>query len=193
MAFIGLDLSLTATGVAVISEASVEHYTLSPPKGVVGPERLDWFQRKVCDLMGCIPDGVAVEGYSYGSQHSQAHKIGELGGTVKLLLYQDFVPTILVPPSCVKKFTTGKGTAPKGTMIMQVFKRWGIECKDDNQADAVALAKMSEAYFFGPMSTLTDFQKAAMQGVELLPSKERAKAPVRLRTRHPDATGCKRS
>jgi len=44
----------------------------------------------------------------------------------------------------LKKFATGKGTGQKSIVVREVFKRWGIDCKDDNQADACVLAHLAE-------------------------------------------------
>ena len=42
----------------------------------------------------------------------------------------------------IKKFLTGKGNAKKNLMLMNVYKKYGIECSDDNQADAFTGAKL---------------------------------------------------
>jgi Holliday junction resolvasome RuvABC endonuclease subunit len=41
----------------------------------------------------------------------------------------------------IKKFATGKGNAPKEDVIAAV-KVWGFNPKDDNEADAIALARL---------------------------------------------------
>ena len=43
----------------------------------------------------------------------------------------------------LKKYATGKGTAKKQEMLLQIYKRWGVEFNDDNAADAYALARLA--------------------------------------------------
>jgi Holliday junction resolvasome RuvABC endonuclease subunit len=39
----------------------------------------------------------------------------------------------------IKKHATGSGKASKDEMIEAAWRRWGVRCKDDNQADAIAV------------------------------------------------------
>jgi hypothetical protein len=54
---------------------------------------------------------------------------------------------VTVVPSSVKKFATGKGTADKPDMRMELYKRTGIDQKDDNQVDAFWMREMVLNYF----------------------------------------------
>jgi hypothetical protein len=47
-----------------------------------------------------------------------------------------------VPPMTLKKYAAGKGNAKKQEMLLQIYKRWGIEFNDDNAADSYALARL---------------------------------------------------
>lgn len=86
-------------------------------------------------------DDVAMEGYAFGSQ--MANMLGELGGMVKLSLLDFGIYPLIVPPTNLKKYVTGKGNGvPKSQMLLQVYKVWGIEFTDDNAADSFALAKL---------------------------------------------------
>jgi crossover junction endodeoxyribonuclease RuvC len=46
---------------------------------------------------------------------------------------------VLVTPSQLKKFVTGKGNADKSVVMKEVYKRFSIDTDDDNTADAVVL------------------------------------------------------
>jgi hypothetical protein len=48
-----------------------------------------------------------------------------------------------IPPMTLKKYAAGKGNAKKQEMLMQIYKRWGIEFNDDNAADAYALGRLA--------------------------------------------------
>jgi crossover junction endodeoxyribonuclease RuvC len=91
---------------------------------------------------------VAMEGYAYGSQ--MAHMAGELGSLVKLELHHWFYDEpnarypLIVVPSQVKKYVTGKGMGvKKNQILMHTYKKWGIEFDDDNAADSYALARIA--------------------------------------------------
>lgn len=83
---------------------------------------------------------LAIEGYAHGSRFNR-EKLGELGGLVKLAWF-DFSESapLIVPPTVLKKYTTGKGTAKKGDMVKAVNEKWSADIKNDNLADAYALA-----------------------------------------------------
>jgi Holliday junction resolvasome RuvABC endonuclease subunit len=89
---------------------------------------------------------IAMEGYAYGSQ--MANMAGELGATVKLTVYTAYnVHPLIVPPTTLKKYVTGKGNGvKKSQMMLSVYKKWGVELLDDNAADAYALAKIASKH-----------------------------------------------
>jgi len=85
---------------------------------------------------------VAMEGYAFGSQ--MANTLGELGGLVKLAVYDRYgIQSLVVPPTNLKKYVTGKGTGvQKNQMLLHMYKKWGVEFTDDNAADSYALARL---------------------------------------------------
>lgn len=153
---IGIDQSLTGFAVSVIDVLEPTWYKTwvykSPNKGV---QRLadifEWFQDKLdfLETNGNSVYDIAMEGTVLQSQ--AASVLGELAGIVKLSLYDYFgtlADTILrtplqVPPMTLKKFVAGKGNAKKQEMLMQIYKRWGVEFNDDNAADAYGLARIA--------------------------------------------------
>lgn len=84
--------------------------------------------------------------------------MGELGGVVRVALTEQEIGWLEVPPARVKKFCTGKGNAPKDIMIQQVYKRWGVECKNSDEADAFVLAQIGLAVAAG-VDGLTQYQR----------------------------------
>jgi Holliday junction resolvasome RuvABC endonuclease subunit len=107
------------------------------------------------DSQSCRVTDIAMEGTVLAS-HS-ALKLGELAGLVKLTIWDYFdanlnsvIPyeeylrrPLQVPPMTLKKYATGKGTAKKQEMLMQIYKRWNVEFNDDNAADSYALARLA--------------------------------------------------
>ena len=87
-----------------------------------------------------------MEGTVLASQ--AALVLGELSATVRLAIY-DMYPEedhrrypLKVPPMTLKKYASGKGNAKKQEMLLQIYKRWGVEFNDDNAADSYALARL---------------------------------------------------
>ena len=80
----------------------------------------------------------ASQGYKSGAaaelQMNMTGRVQEIAAAMKI----EFVS---VPPTTVKKELTGKGNASKDLMKKFAAKILGRECEDDNEADAVALAK----------------------------------------------------
>ncbi len=146
----GLDLSLNHTGL-VVAETGMEWRVLddSPvitPKKLRGIERLQFLRDTICEVFDEYDaEIVLMEGYGFGAKN-QAHSLGEAGGVVKLAIGEMEVPVVIVPPSVLKKFLTGKGNAKKDLMILNVYKKWAYETEDDNTADAYTLARFAYHY-----------------------------------------------
>ena len=67
---------------------------------------------------------------------------------------------MLVPPTVLKKFVTGKGNSKKDEMRLGAYKRWAFEDKSDDVVDAYCLAQMG-LYKHG-LSLPTNAQKEAI-------------------------------
>ncbi len=147
---LALDLSLTATGWAAPGASGV----LSPPSGVVrGLERLIWIRDRVLGLVNDHGADVAVlEGYSFGQARgtSQRHSAGELGGIVRVALFEAGIPVVEVAPASLKKYATGKGNAPKEAVLAAAIRRLGFEGHDHNESDALWLLHMALDHFEAP-------------------------------------------
>lgn len=98
-AIMGLDLSLTSTGVSLVSGDEIETRLLKAPK-LTGAARLDALRGGLNTLLDEVrPLVVAVEGYAFGAKNQLA-QIGEWGGVARLALRDAAVPHVLiVPPS----------------------------------------------------------------------------------------------
>ncbi|MCA1777754.1 MAG: crossover junction endodeoxyribonuclease RuvC [Loktanella sp.] len=150
---LGLDLSISATGLVVLRGSSsaapklVVEREVKPPAKATGIERP---RRIVEEIMTYIhaanPDVVVVEGYSLNMKNaSSVVPLVELGGILRLMLMLDRIDWLDPRAGEVKKFATGRGNANKNEIMMNVFKRWGHESKTDNTADAYVLACMGLA------------------------------------------------
>lgn len=143
---IGIDQSLTGFALAVVSVESPNDYDVWVYKSSYnGVQRLadisQWITNKFNDLAGKAITDVAMEGTVLAS-HS-ALVLGELAATVKLTLWAKHFLPLQIPPMTLKKYASGKGTSKKQEMLMQIYKRWGVEFNDDNAADAYGLARLA--------------------------------------------------
>lgn len=158
---VGLDLSLTSTGVAI-----ARHYTdgtiwetysvKSKRESALWDDRL----RRIGSIVGDISrilygldydvataEGftriVVIEGPSYGSKNSgSGHERAGLWWQVYREVWVTYTKNIIVvPPTVRAKYATGRGNAGKDEVMLATAKRYPeAAIGDNNVADAVILA-----------------------------------------------------
>jgi len=148
--FVGLDMSLSSTGFSTKSEDGVHVETIkSTPKTAPNDlGRLLYICHAVMDKIPANVGMVCVEDYFTPSNRMQigaAMKLVALGTAMRLALYHARLPFFIVSPPQLKKFVTGKGNSQKSLIVRDVYRKWGLDVNDDNQADAAVLAYMAEA------------------------------------------------
>lgn len=128
MRVLGLDLSITATGVAA---GDGELMTLRHK--VEGDRRL-------LNIEACIETvAIDVTFAAIEDLPTHAHGAGITGmvhGVTRLALLKAEVPYLLVPPSSLKVYATGNGRCQKADMRVELLTRTGVDVPDDNQCDA---------------------------------------------------------
>jgi len=138
--FLGLDLSLTSTG---FSTNGITGRISTPTKGA---ERLYLISNNIISLIKeHAINVVIIEGYSFASSNSQAHSIGELGGCVRMRLWENEIPFVDVPPTSRAKFATGRGNASKAEVISSISAKTGKVFAgkgSDDECDAWVLEQM---------------------------------------------------
>ena len=143
MAYLGIDQSLTATGLCLLNDGGylLRLETVDPGK-VRGAARLSLIKQRLLSFLSREPvKGAAYEGYAYDAV-GRVFQLGEVGGVVQLTLHEGGVPAVSVAPVALKKFATGSPKADKDVMIAAA-KRAEIAAADDNQADAFFLARVA--------------------------------------------------
>lgn len=186
----GLDLSLSGTGVAVLRRSPTGQWarpslqTIRPipaPKGPVTPQykgaRLFDVVTKILGLH--LFEGTAlvgIEDYAYGISTDQTNcvfQLGELGGCVRYFLQQANVPYTPIPISVGKKFATGNGSAKKNVVAEKVAALWGLPKFTEDQydaSDALALASTAAYKHFDGLPGLTTYryQKPLVDQLEIV-------------------------
>lgn len=144
---VGIDLSLTGTGVAIFG-AGGWSTTLIRSKGAAAAslaERAERLERIADQVLQLVPlDALAViEQPAYSKTMGSMHDRSGLWWSIVGRLHADGVAVAEVPPSTLKKFATGAGNAGKDAVIAAVVRRFpDLDVIDNNVADAVFLAAM---------------------------------------------------
>jgi Holliday junction resolvasome RuvABC endonuclease subunit len=104
-------------------------------------KRIPAFTRMICVEDIFMPRQAARIG--------QAMNLAKLAGVIRLAILEGGFPFYVVNDMQLKKFACGRGQGiQKGIIIREAYKKWGIDAKDDNQADAAVLAYMAEGLLF---------------------------------------------
>lgn len=173
---VGIDPSLTRLALAVAGDA--EETVAFAARSLSGVPRLltlrdrtlEWIER-------WRPAIVVMEGYSMASRAGRLADLGELGGVLKVALWEadyreEHGTLVVVPPPQLKKFVVGRGNAEKAAMIAAVVRRWNVDISTDDEADAYGLARLGVA-LLGAGEPLTVYQEDVVRKI-------RAKLPVAL-------------
>lgn len=162
-AVVGLDLSLTGTGLARATGA-LERVRCGDLRGC---PRLSWIAEHIfSDGTTQAADLVVIEGPSYGSMSGAGHH--EAAGLWWHIVYRlDLleVPYAVIPPTSLKKYATGKGNATKPDMRVALLQRTGIDERDDNKVDAWWLRAAGLDTLGHPLVELPKGQREALAKV----------------------------
>jgi len=169
-AYVGLDISLTGTGFSVKrgSELQIETVKTTPKTHPNDLERLQYIRGRLMELVPNDTRMVCVEDFFVprkASQMGAAKGLIMAGTLVRVALFERGLPFYVVSPGQLKKFATGKGNGPKSIVVREVYKRWGVDAKDDNQADACVLAHIAEAIHLQPDFDLHKYQQEVVDKV----------------------------
>lgn len=150
MLFGGIDPSLTGSGFVILDEFCkiVDKIKLSTP--TVGVERLYHLELKLLEFLDKYPQIklICIEGAAYRETGRIFH-IGQWSGIHQLTLYKRGIPFFEVAPLQLKKYVSGVGkNQGKETIMLDVFKNFGEEIRDNDIADAYVLSKVAHDYFF---------------------------------------------
>jgi len=171
---VGLDVSLTSTGIAWSTGRMLLTYAIKPdmpnqemPRYMKILDEID----KICKKVN--PHVVIMEDYSFGSRGRSIYQYGELVGIIKQYFHINNLKCITIPPSSLKKFVTGKGNASKEDMCAAAQARFGRSFdakKENDECDAFCLVKMFERFSAGNfnMEEKEIFQKIAGRFGEIL-------------------------
>lgn len=155
---VALDLSLTATGIAVthdqVGEPRLSCRTVTPRRRptatVIDHQRLHETFQAVAAAVGCKPDLVVIEFLPHVTGTGGAPlRLAELHGALKHWIFSRGLTYVDVAPQHLKTYATGKGNAKKAEVREAVTARYGrlLHIHSEDEADSVALMALAlDAY-----------------------------------------------
>lgn len=161
---VGLDLSLTATGIA-LPDGTTRTIITKTGDGDLRLNEIHYQIRRVllADDDAPWPTLVAVEDLP-----THAHGAGITGmvhGVARFTLNELATPYVLITAASLKKYATGAGNADKADMRMALYQRAGIDLKDHNQVDAWWLRAMALDHLGHPPVAMPKTHRAALDKV----------------------------
>jgi hypothetical protein len=179
VAAVGLDLSLTAAGIATPRGLFTEGET--GRKGATLAQRRDRLNRQTARVLDRVlgdpfdeavatppPLVVAIESpaqhMTTGHQHDRS---GLWWRVVHELSTWTDVHVVEVSPSARAKYATGKGNAAKSAVLAAVIRRYPEELvSNDNEADALVLRAMVLDHFGFPLAPVPALHREALTKVD---------------------------
>lgn len=147
MKVVGLDLSMTKTGVTLGVDGTIRTITR-----VGSPADDGTLEGRSLRLRGMVTrlwpyvataDLVVIEQPSFGSTGGKAHDRSGLWWMMVGRITGAHIPVVEVAPATVKVYATGKGNAAKVEVMAQMIRRHPeLAIHDDNEADSLVLCCM---------------------------------------------------
>ncbi|MFD8577200.1 hypothetical protein ACFV1H_17945 [Streptomyces virginiae] len=173
---IGLDTSLTSTGIAGADWAEALR-----PKSLTRHARLAWLLEEVTDRVKCA-DLAVIEGPAYAQQLQPGHhERAGLWWMVTQMLYRRDIPYAVANPHLRTIYATGRANPAQGHPAQQrariakgmvhtfAVEELGVFCEGVGKydaADAAVLAAMGMDWLGYPTLTLPDEQRRALDSVQ---------------------------
>lgn len=164
MKVLGLDLSITGTGVAhTTAEGAVcTHLIKTNPKA--RDRRLILIQ----DEIRVCAEGAELALIEAPTPRSASSVIsGMVQAAARLVLLDMGIPYGTLMPASLKKFATGKGTGDKIPMALAALKRAGLEFPDDNQTDAFWLWVAANYQMGNPLYDLPQLNQESLSKIKM--------------------------
>lgn len=138
----GVDPS-TKTGVVILELSGTlidtKHLLFKEDRGC---KRLQLIAQSISSLLDqYAPQVIAIEGLAHANKWTKI-EMAEIGSVIRLEFFKRGLGWWNIPPTVLKKWTTGKGNALKCDMAKAVRAKWNFSSKSDDVVDAYAIAQL---------------------------------------------------
>lgn len=170
---VGIDLSMTSTGLAWVDELGGAATWTVQSKGKRADDLATRSRRLVylaAAVVGSMPgrtrfdltvDLVVLEAPSYGSTGASSWDRAGLWWLVVTKLHRLDVPIALCAPATRAKYATGSGRADKAAVAVAAAHLFpSVEISNSDEADALILAHIGAAHAGYPVGALTRHREA---------------------------------
>ena len=143
--FVGLDLSISETGLVILdNETEIQWFLIKSKTDSIIEDRFDFILDKIKFVKGIVGlKSVYMENLSFASRGNAIFQLAGLHFIVRHFFFKNNVPYKLIAPQTLKKFVTGNGRSTKDIIIKEIYKKWNVDINNNNLADAYALARMA--------------------------------------------------
>lgn len=155
--FMGIDPSLTGCAYSILKSTEnipVKSGVINNPQTNANANLSKMFRlRKIRNIIYKLlkeynPKVLCIEGYSYGSKNGLLYQAEVYCAIMFALLKFENKPIILNPaPVTVKLYATNNSGAKKDLMLLKVFKNFGIEYDNHNEADAFVISHIARCIY----------------------------------------------
>lgn len=196
MYYIGLDLSLSSTGV-VIRRAGMQGPPIVAERirpTTRGPIRLGYLRDRLARILASVPADevamVAIEYYALGKAANSGGRvfdIGEWGGVARVAVLDAGLPSIEVGTKTLKLVFAGTAakdkTAPKSkankAFVLKMCADYGFDTPLDDLADAYALSWVAEWFVTGDLGGAPEKEVEGVKQILYRPTNPSRQAPRR--------------
>lgn len=159
---LGIDLSLVNSGIVllengkIIEKKSIKSKHLSD-KPIDELKRIQKIVSEIEDIVSEYNPTISViEGMAYMvTKTSSLVQLGALNYFTRAMLADYNIPFVLVAPTTLKKFVTGKGNADKEVLMMMVYRDYKEQILDNNLVDGFGLSLIGAAVLGEPVKKMT--------------------------------------
>lgn len=176
MIIVGIDPSLTGTGVAIVDTDDrlvVEVKTVKTKGSTAAtlPERRARLSVLACRVSDLIPENadlVVIEQPAYSRTTGHMHdRSGFWWLLVDYIIGGRGMALVEVAPTGRARYATGKGNAGKDEVLLAVARRFPhVDVTNNNEADALVLAAMGADACGHPLVDMPISHRAALDGVQ---------------------------
>ncbi|PZE89969.1 hypothetical protein [Curtobacterium sp. MCBD17_008] len=172
---VGLDLSLTSTGIAVIREGQVALERIDAPASDDALQSWQRIESTAQRTLRQVPAGalVVLEGPSWGSRFGKPDERHAQRWMVRGPLLACGHEVVVVSPRTRAKYAADDGNAKKRVVLATMRARHpGLTIRDHNVADALALAAMGARSLGSPIDGEPSKQQTEAMGAVSWPTNE---------------------